>query len=33
VADRELCPDLEAFVEGVNRSLDALGQSVLVRAS
>jgi hypothetical protein len=33
VADRELCPDMEAFVEGVNRSLDALGQSVLVRAS
>lgn len=33
VADRELCPDLEAFVEGVNRSLDALGQSVLVGAS
>jgi hypothetical protein len=32
VADRELCPDLEAFVDGVKRSLDELGQSVLVRA-
>ena len=29
VADRELCPDLEVFVHGVGRSLDALAASVL----
>jgi diacylglycerol O-acyltransferase / wax synthase len=29
VADRELCPDLEIFVQGVRRSLDALAGSVL----
>jgi diacylglycerol O-acyltransferase len=29
VADRELCPDLEVFVHGVGRSLDALATSVL----
>jgi diacylglycerol O-acyltransferase / wax synthase len=29
VADRELCPDLEVFVQGVRRSLDALTGSVL----
>jgi diacylglycerol O-acyltransferase / wax synthase len=29
VADRELCPDLEIFVQGVRRSLDALAASVL----
>ena len=29
VADRELCPDLEVFVQGVRRSLDALAASVL----
>jgi diacylglycerol O-acyltransferase / wax synthase len=28
VADRELCPDLEVFVDGAKRSLDALRQSV-----
>ena len=33
VADRELCPDLEVFVDGVRRSLDALRQSVPMRAS
>jgi diacylglycerol O-acyltransferase len=33
VADRDICPDLEVFVRGVRRSLDALEQSVLVRAS
>jgi hypothetical protein len=33
VADRELCPDLEVFVEGVRRSLAALGRSVLHAAS
>jgi WS/DGAT/MGAT family acyltransferase len=33
VADRELCPDLEVFVDGAKRSLDALHQSVLVRTS
>jgi len=30
VADREICPDLEIFAEGVRRSLDALVDSVLV---
>ena len=29
VADRELCPDLEVFVQGVRRSLDVLAGSVL----
>jgi WS/DGAT/MGAT family acyltransferase len=33
VADRELCPDLEVFVDGAKRSLDALHQLVLVRTS
>ncbi|HEV8651017.1 MAG TPA: wax ester/triacylglycerol synthase domain-containing protein [Actinomycetes bacterium] len=33
VADRELCPDLEVFVEGAARSLDALADSVRVRPS
>lgn len=33
VADRDICPDLEVFVRGVRQSLDALEQSVLVRAS
>jgi len=30
VADREICPDLEIFAEGMRRSLDALADSVLV---
>ena len=30
VADREICPDLEIFAEGMRRSLDALVDSVLV---
>jgi hypothetical protein len=29
VADREICPDLEIFAEGMRRSLDALAGSVL----
>ena len=33
VADRELCPDLEVFVEGARRSLDALADSVHASAS
>jgi len=33
VADLDICPDLEVFVDGVRRSLDALGRSVLVSAS
>jgi diacylglycerol O-acyltransferase / wax synthase len=33
VADRDICPDLEVFVRGVRRSLDALERSVLVNAS
>jgi diacylglycerol O-acyltransferase len=33
VADREICRDLEAFVDAVRRSLDALGRSVLMSAS
>lgn len=33
VADRDLCPDLDVFVDGVKRSLEALRQSVLARAS
>lgn len=28
VADRDLCPDLEVFVAGVQRSLEALDRSV-----
>jgi WS/DGAT/MGAT family acyltransferase len=32
VADRELCPDLHAFVDGVQRSLDALRDSGLFHA-
>ena len=32
VADRELCPDLQVFVDGVQRSLDALRDSALVHA-
>jgi len=28
VADRDICPDLEVFVHGVRRSLDALGHSI-----
>jgi diacylglycerol O-acyltransferase len=31
VADRELCPDLEAFVQGMRRSLHALGRAATVR--
>ena len=30
VADRDLCPDLEIFVKGMRRSLDALAASVLL---
>jgi hypothetical protein len=30
VADREICPDLAIFAEGMRRSLDALVDSVLV---
>jgi diacylglycerol O-acyltransferase / wax synthase len=33
VGDREFCPDIEVFVEGVRRSLDALADSMLMRAS
>jgi len=33
VADRETCPDLEVFAEGVRRSLEALADSVHVSAS
>ena len=33
VADRDLCPDIEAFVAGVHRSLEALERSVALRAS
>jgi diacylglycerol O-acyltransferase / wax synthase len=33
VADREACLDVGVFVEGVRSSLDALGQSVLVRSA
>ena len=33
VADRETCPDLDVFVEGARRSLDALADSVAVPAS
>ena len=31
VADREICPDLEIFSEGMRRSLDAVADSVPVR--
>ncbi len=30
VADREICPDLEIFAEGMRRSLDAVADSVLI---
>jgi diacylglycerol O-acyltransferase len=30
VADREACPDIESFADGVRRSLDRLAVSVLV---
>src|SRR5665254_1679 len=33
VADRDLCTDLEVFVDGMRRSLDALAHSVSLRAS
>jgi hypothetical protein len=33
VADRDLCTDLDVFVDGVRRSLDALAVSVPRRAS
>jgi hypothetical protein len=33
VADLQLCPDLDVFLDGVRRSLDDLRQSVLVPAS
>jgi diacylglycerol O-acyltransferase / wax synthase len=33
VADRNTCPDLEVFVQGVRDALDDLARSVLVRAS
>jgi hypothetical protein len=33
VADRDACPDLEVFVKGVRRSLDALADRVRVPAS
>ena len=32
VADRDLCPDLSIFVDGVQHALDALGHSVVGRA-
>jgi hypothetical protein len=31
VADRDICPDLEVFVEGVRRSLEALAEGVRAR--
>ena len=31
VADRQLCPDLDAFVDGMKHSLDALRDSVRAR--
>jgi len=33
VADRDLCPDLDTFIEGISSSLDALGQPLLVASS
>jgi hypothetical protein len=33
VADRERCPDVEVFVEGVRGSLDALADAVLARTT
>jgi WS/DGAT/MGAT family acyltransferase len=33
VADRDICPDLEVFVEGVRRSLEALAEGVRARTS
>jgi diacylglycerol O-acyltransferase / wax synthase len=33
VADREACPDIEIFAEGVRRSLDTLAVSVPVGSS
>jgi diacylglycerol O-acyltransferase / wax synthase len=30
VADRDLCPDLEVFVNGMRSSLDALASSMLL---
>jgi hypothetical protein len=33
VADRDLCPDIEVFVAGVQRSLEALERSVALTAS
>ena len=33
VADRDLCPDIEVFVAGVQRSLEALARSVALAAS
>src|SRR5665254_11581 len=33
VADRDLCTDLEVFVDGMRRSLDALAHSVALRGS
>jgi diacylglycerol O-acyltransferase len=33
VADREACPDLEVFAQGVRSSLEALAASVLVDSS
>jgi hypothetical protein len=33
VADHDLCPDIEVFVAGVQRSLEALERSVALTAS
>jgi hypothetical protein len=33
VADRDLCPDLDTFIEGINSSLDALAHPLLVSKS
>jgi hypothetical protein len=33
VADRDTCPDVEVFVEGVRTSLDALTQSAFLRSA
>jgi hypothetical protein len=33
VADRDICPDLEVFVDGVRRSLEALAEGVPARTS
>jgi diacylglycerol O-acyltransferase / wax synthase len=33
VADRDTCPDVEVFAQGVRSALDELARSVLVAAS